>query len=54
MPRVTATVPEPVLYLTDFEDSSGEDISEGLTGLPMQLCLRLSDGQGAPLARRYY
>ena len=33
-----------------FEDSSGEDISEGLTGLPMQLCLRLIDSACAPLA----
>lgn len=32
-----------------FQDSSGEDISEGLTGLPMQLCLRLIDSACTPL-----
>lgn len=33
-----------------FEDSKGEDISLGKTGLPMQLCLRLIDGNCQPLA----
>jgi len=33
-----------------FEDDTGEDISLGLTGLPMQLCLRLIDSECQPLA----
>lgn len=33
-----------------FQDSTGEDISEGLAGLPMQLCLRLIDADCEPLA----
>lgn len=32
-----------------FEDDTGEDISLGLTGLPMQLCLRLVDSDCQPL-----
>lgn len=32
-----------------FEDDTGEDISLGLTGLPMQLCLRLVDAECQPL-----
>ena len=33
-----------------FQDSTGEDISEGFTGLPMLLCLRLIDSNCEPLA----
>ena len=33
-----------------FEDSTGEDISEGKTGLPMQLCLRFINSSCTPLA----
>lgn len=33
-----------------FQDSTGEDISTGLTGLPMQLCLQLIDSNCQPLA----
>lgn len=33
-----------------FQDDTGEDISEGKTGLPMQLCLRLVDSNCNPLA----
>lgn len=33
-----------------YEDSTGEDISKGLSGLPMQLCLRVIDGECKPLA----
>jgi len=33
-----------------FEDNTGEDISLGLEGLPMQLCLRLIDSNCEPLA----
>lgn len=33
-----------------FQDDTGEDISEGKTGLPMQLCLRLVDSSCNPLA----
>ena len=33
-----------------FQDSTGEDISEGFTGLPMLLCLRLIDSNCDPLA----
>lgn len=32
-----------------FKDDTGEDISLGLTGLPMQLCLRLVDSNCEPL-----
>lgn len=32
-----------------FADTTGEDISEGLQGLPMQLCLRLVDSNCDPL-----
>ena len=33
-----------------FQDSSGEDISEGKEGLPMQLCIRLVDSNCNPLS----
>lgn len=33
-----------------FADDTGEDISTGLTGLPMQLCLRVVDADCQPLA----
>ena len=33
-----------------FSDSTGEDISTGLSGLPMQLCLRLVDSNCNPLS----
>lgn len=33
-----------------FQDSTGEDISEGYKGLPMLLCLRLIDSNCDPLA----
>ena len=33
-----------------FEDDTGEDISLGFTGLPMQLCLRVVDSNCEPLA----
>ncbi|MGB0734023.1 MAG: intradiol ring-cleavage dioxygenase [Pontibacterium sp.] len=33
-----------------FEDDSGEDISEGQKGLPMQLCIRIVDEDCQPLA----
>ncbi|MFD1382668.1 hypothetical protein ACFQ45_04800 [Rhodanobacter aciditrophus] len=33
-----------------FQDSTGEDISEGREGLPMQLCLQLIDENCQPLA----
>ena len=33
-----------------FQDSTGEDISEGFTGLPMMLCIRLIDSECNPLA----
>ncbi len=33
-----------------FENSSDEDISEGKTGLPMQLCLQLIDSNCQPLS----
>lgn len=33
-----------------FSDDKGEDISLGLTGLPMQLCLQLVDSKCQPLA----
>ena len=33
-----------------FQDSTGEDISTGLSGLPMQLCLQLVDSNCNPLA----
>lgn len=32
-----------------FQDSTGEDISEGLAGLPMLLCLKLIDSSCRPL-----
>ncbi|TDO95825.1 intradiol ring-cleavage dioxygenase [Marinomonas balearica] len=32
-----------------FQDATGEDISLGLSGLPMQLCLRLIDSNCEPL-----
>lgn len=32
-----------------FQDSTGEDISEGMTGLPMMLCLQLIDSTCQPL-----
>lgn len=32
-----------------FADDTGEDISEGLTGLPMQLCLRVVDADCNPV-----
>ncbi len=32
-----------------FEDDTGEDMSNGLSGLPMQLCLRLVDNNCQPL-----
>lgn len=32
-----------------FADTTGEDISEGITGLPMQLCLQLIDSNCNPL-----
>jgi protocatechuate 3,4-dioxygenase beta subunit len=43
---MTATTKGPCY----FQDSTGEDISEGFTGLPMQLCLRLIDSNCNPLA----
>ena len=33
-----------------FEDTTGEDISLGLSGLPMQLCLRVVDSNCEPLS----
>jgi len=33
-----------------FQDSTGEDISEGFTGLPMMLCLKLIDSNCQPLS----
>lgn len=33
-----------------FDDNQGEDISLGLTGLPMQLCFRLVDSNCEPVA----
>ena len=33
-----------------FQDSTGEDIPEGMTGLPMMLCLQLIDSMCEPLS----